>query len=240
VLHESGTDVPGNASRLSEKNVDNKSPIRGDHSLNAIAFERLLRRLGSDREAAGEQYEALRRRLVKFFQWNSCFPSEDLADETLDRLAQKLSEHEIHDIFGFALGMAKKVSQEAHKKSRRTVHITDLDGWEDTFPQTGDAEGAIHDAIENDLRTRCLQTCAAHLTENDRALFFAYFSSAEDSARHRQALAERLGLTMGALRVRVTRLREQLEKCVRKCRKRKGFGAGIPARDARGEAGHDS
>src|SRR5260370_21814440 len=65
---------------MDEKNVGTR---KGD--LTTASFESLLQRLDPDRERAGGKYENIRRKLIKFFQWNDCFAEEDLADETLDR-----------------------------------------------------------------------------------------------------------------------------------------------------------
>src|SRR5579863_7710552 len=99
-------------------------PILEDDS-ERIQLESLLRLFDQDRDWAGEKYELLRRKLIKFFEWNSCFPSEDLADETFNRLGQKIGKEEIRDVVGFAWGIAKNVRREARKKAGRTVYIAD-------------------------------------------------------------------------------------------------------------------
>src|SRR5215471_11614968 len=58
------------------------------------AFDRLLASLGEDREVAGERYVEIRKNLVRFFEWRgSAFP-EDHADETINRIAKRISEGE--------------------------------------------------------------------------------------------------------------------------------------------------
>src|SRR5215470_10383215 len=64
----------------------------------ATELQNLLVRLDSDWNRAGEKYEELRRTLIKFFEWNSCFPAEDLVDETLDRVAKKLDVEEVRNV----------------------------------------------------------------------------------------------------------------------------------------------
>ena len=60
--------------------------------LGSEPFEALLLRLGSDRETAGERYLQLRQRLVAVFEYRHCPRPEELADETLDRVARRLQE----------------------------------------------------------------------------------------------------------------------------------------------------
>jgi len=195
---------------------DSNSPILADDS-RPTPLETLLRLLDPDRDQAGEKYEHLRRRLIKFFEWNSCFPAEDLADETLERLTQKTGEVEIHDVTGFAWGIAKNVRLETHKVTSRTVSLSDLSGREEALPATEDHEKNIHEKMLLERRLRCLSLCLQRLPERDRELFLAYHNVKGEHLQYRQGLAKRLGITLGALRVRVNRLREGLEKCVGKC-----------------------
>src|SRR6516165_9977310 len=55
-------------------------------------FEGLLEWLDSDRARAGERYEIIRRKLVKFFEWRGAAEAADLADRTIDRVSLKLEE----------------------------------------------------------------------------------------------------------------------------------------------------
>lgn len=180
-------------------------------------MEILLRLLDPDRDRAGEKYERLRRRLIKFFEWNSCYPAEDLADETFVRLEQRVGEVEIRDVAGFAWGIAKNLRQEAQKKAGRTVHILDLPGGEEALPGTQDHEKEIHEKMQQKRRFKCLQLCLQRMPQRDRELFLAYHNVKGEHLQYRHGLAKRLGLTLGALRVRVNRSRDELEKCVRQC-----------------------
>src|SRR5258708_44850 len=134
---------------------DANAPVSKD-DLRSAQFEGLLTRLDPDRERAGELYEALRRKLIKFFEWNSCFPAEDLTDETLDRVTQKLGEELIHDVPAFASGVAKRVRQEAHKRTLRMVRVSDVANQENFFADSRNTEKEIQDKMEGELRSKCL------------------------------------------------------------------------------------
>ncbi len=71
---------------------------RGD--LTGDKFESLLLRLDADRNRAGEKYEEIRWKLIRFFQWSSCLHAEDCVDETFNRVAEKLTT-ESQDILNF-------------------------------------------------------------------------------------------------------------------------------------------
>src|SRR5258708_5193746 len=78
--------------------------------LTAPAFSSLLARLDSDAERAGLAYEHLRRALVSFFGWRGATTPEECADETLDRLAVRLTEGvAVEDVARFAHGIARMV-----------------------------------------------------------------------------------------------------------------------------------
>lgn len=195
---------------------DANAPILPD-DLKATQFEGLLRRLDPDREQAGELYEALRRKLIKFFEWNSCFPAEDLADETLDRVAQKVEEEIIHDVQAFASGVAKRVRQEAHKRDRRMVRVPDAAHEESLFKDSRNPEREVQDKMDGERRAKCLHICVRRLSEGDRELFFRYYNTKGERIQYRLTLAKTMGLAIGTLRVRINRLRDELERCARRC-----------------------
>jgi DNA-directed RNA polymerase specialized sigma24 family protein len=190
-------------------------------------FEGLLDRLDPDRERAGQLYESLRRRLIRFFEWNSCFPAEDLADKTLDRVAQKLMVETVHDLAAFAAGVAKHVRQEAYKQSARTIQASDLSAPASSLRDPANPEKILQDKVEGQQRSRCLLLCIRRWEERDRRLFLRYHAAEDDRMRYRRELAENHGMTIGTLRVRINRLRDELENCARRCiaaSARKGFG----------------
>src|SRR5205814_2310767 len=63
-----------------------------DWALTEGAFERLLDWLGEDSELSGECYLEMRKRLVLYFDRKGCLSPDDLADETLNRVARRLEE----------------------------------------------------------------------------------------------------------------------------------------------------
>ena len=185
--------------------------MKSDH------FENLLQRLDPDRERAGERYEDLRRRLVKFFQWNSCFPAEDLVDETLDRVAEKLAEVQVLDVAGFAWGVAKHIRQESNKRSERVVQISDLPCGEHLPSRGATPEGSVQEEMEDERRVRCLRLCLHRFSRQDREIFLKYHNVQGDHTEYRSRLAAELGVSIGTLRVRINRLREKLERCLHNC-----------------------
>ena len=184
-----------------------EEPGRG---LTADAFASLLTRLGPDAERAGEAYEHLRRALVGFFTWRGAGTPEECADETLDRLAARLSQGlAVEDVPRFAHGIARMVLLEHWR--RPEARGTTLEGTEP-------ADRATPDDPEDDALHGCLDRCLGELAPDGRDLILTYYG-AEGRARiqARRRLAQSLHLSESALRNRAQRLRDRLEPCIRRC-----------------------
>jgi DNA-directed RNA polymerase specialized sigma24 family protein len=194
------------------------SPVP-DNDLSAAKFESLLLRLDTDRNRAGEKYEEIRWKLIKFFQWNSCLEAEELTDETFNRVAGKLtSEGEvIDDVVAFAWGVAKRIKQEALRKGAKTVRLPDLLGAETFFAAKPVMTDAQREPVGNQRRLKCLRRCIQGFSAENRLLLLTYHSPRGRRIARRRRLAQENGITMLALRVRVNRLRFKLEECIKKC-----------------------
>ena len=186
-------------------------PTADERRLSSTGFNRLLQRLGPDADEAATQYERLRATLEKFFDWHGAWPPEECADETLDRLTRKLeSEIEIVDVRSYALGVARLVLLEWQ---RRPATLSSADR-----PEIADlsAQVALEDEDEP-LRT-CFDRCLAALPADSRTMVLEY-DVAERRAKidNRRRLAQMFGVSESALRNRVQRVRDRLERCVHSC-----------------------
>src|SRR5437773_7282134 len=79
------------------RNTDMSDPapqesVRKDWQLTQPVFRRLLRWLDQGPGSEGQQYLEMRRRLVAYFDRKNCSGPDDLADETLNRVARRLEE----------------------------------------------------------------------------------------------------------------------------------------------------
>jgi len=173
----------------------------------ADSFEKLLARLAPERERAGEAYENLRRRLTRYFDLKGLGLPDYAADETLDRLAQKIAAGEdVRDFLHYAFGIAHWVFLErvrAEERERRAnTNLTQMQqaSLQVTTPY-----------LES------LEECLNKLAKEDRELLEAYYSETDcvDLVQQRIALAETRRLTLNSLRLRVYRLRQVLERCIR-------------------------
>jgi DNA-directed RNA polymerase specialized sigma24 family protein len=158
----------------------------------------LLATLDADPRGAAERYETLRTRLVGRFRARGLLAPEDLADETFDRVARRLSEGEhLRDVERYLLGTARLVALEAGRRAARCERLDD--------EVAGPSPAARDTALDQ------LAVCLAELPEPARQLLLRY----EDGQRgeriaQRRALAHELGIPINALRLRIRRLREKL------------------------------
>lgn len=176
--------------------------------LHQQAFDALLARLSPDRSVAAVQYEELRWKLVKFFDWRGATQAEQLADVCLDRLATKVWEGKVEGTTGsYAYGIARMVLLEySRDRERRAVSMEEL-----AVPLAAPVEEEREDLA-------CFTSCLAKLPEEQRRLIVGYYQE-EKIAKvgHRERMAEELGIQVNNLRIRAFRIRATLEACVRGC-----------------------
>ena len=183
------------------------------------AFAQLLAWLDEGTDSGGERYLATRRRLVSYFSRKNCRTPDDLADETLNRVARRLEEEGgITDAppAQFCYITARFVFLE-HLRSfdRKVVDLSGgADGAHPIEPSTPPTFAVEATSVEMD----CLDRCMQQLAEKDRDLLLGYYSG-DGRARidGRKALAERLSMSVNALTIKASRLRSKLEACVRGC-----------------------
>jgi len=174
-------------------------------------FEALLRFLSPDRDQGAVKYEEIRHRLVRLFEWRGFGMAEELADETMDRVARRLTEGvdvRSSDPYGYFCGVAHLVSKEVARRVGRERAALEREEWQPTA-LTGNDE-------EEDDRLACLRHCLERLPEDQRLLVLRYHQE-DDHIRSRQTLSQEMGVPMNALRIRVHRIRRKLEECVAAC-----------------------
>jgi DNA-directed RNA polymerase specialized sigma24 family protein len=180
-------------------------------SISAGTFERFLAGLDPDREKAAERYEQMRQRLVVFFSVRDVSGPEDQADVTLDRVCRRMDEGEpIQDVAAYVLGVARRIELESRRRSRQERRLSWL--LRTAAPADRDAAAASEHAL------RCVDACLEKLPAEDRELLLRYYRDDKRAKiEDRRRLAEGLGLSPGALRLRAFRIRGRLEPCVREC-----------------------
>jgi len=192
-----------------------KSDNQDRWALTPEALDSLLDLLGPDRDEAGRRYEQIRGKLTRIYDWRGCPYPEELADETMNRVAHKLAgglEVRAEDPFRYFCGVAQMVFKEVLREQKRR---------REAFSEIRQSEPTAYhppDPAEDDERLHCLRDCMAQLDDDQRTLMVDYYTGEGGGRiRNRKKLARQLGIALNALRIRAYRLRSQLEDCVREC-----------------------
>ena len=168
-------------------------------------FDQLLAWLGPDRERAGEKYEEIRYRLIKIFIHRGCPIAEELADETIDRVAHKapqvIGAYQASDPALYFYGVAQNVFLEYVKKKPDPKPLPPPDPPE-----------------EKERRQECLDRCLGELDPPSRDFILRYYKNDKGAKiEHRKGLAAEMGVSLNGLRVRAHRIKASLQACMRDC-----------------------
>ena len=169
-----------------------------------------------DQQAQEKCLEVVRK-LACFFAGRGCAEAEDLAMETVLRVAAKcrgVDGSHYAERTGYFYAVGRNVFHEWRRDSLREsmkgealrfelmrLPMPDAQSWSDTE--------AVH---------RCLDQCLAKLTRRARRLILSYYGE-EKAAKieARRGLAAELGASLNALRIEVHRIRNTLRQCVFEC-----------------------
>jgi DNA-directed RNA polymerase specialized sigma24 family protein len=168
-------------------------------------FANFLAWLSPDSDSAGEEYERLRFRLCTFFSQRRCRFSDELADETINRVIQKIGEEKIENKLAYCYGVARNVYRESLRKERTHLNVDEV-------------IIAAQAPAEQGFSRECLDKCLAELSPESRNLVLDYFSEVKLAKieLHRR-ISEKLEMTQTALRMRVMRIKQKLKICVQEC-----------------------
>ncbi len=180
-------------------------------------FDKLLDWFSADREKAGEEYETVRRGLIRFFLVKGCGDSENLADETISRVTAKISRLDLSQnlkplavFYGFARNIyLEQISANGRIEKQLEPEIDLSQQSRQLFSQADKfaAKGR-----------ECLKHCLQNLETSDRQIFVKYYcTETTDRAQSRLNLAKEVNLTLNNLHTKVYRLKLSLRDCIKKC-----------------------
>jgi DNA-directed RNA polymerase specialized sigma24 family protein len=173
-------------------------------------FDTLLDWLDPDRERAGHMYETIRLRLIKIFTSRGCPDAEELADETINRVASKLSEI-INNWDGDPALYFFKVAQYVLAEWRTKESRRELNKDPGVMP-------IVTDENEHTPEYQCLLQCLEVLRISERTLVVDYYEQqGHAKIKQHQQMATAMGIAINALRIRACRIRRTLRQCVQEC-----------------------
>lgn len=182
-------------------------------------FELLLAWLDPGLEHSARAYLNFHKRLTAVFSYQGCDAPEELADETLNRVARQLADGKeigTDNRFAYLYGVARNIRSEywRHWENRKREDFKPADA----------ADGAVNSSYsseetdDKEQRQRCLDECLNQLPPESRMLILEYYS--EDKTEKidtRDRMASRLGIASGVLRNRIYKLRNTLRPCMADC-----------------------
>ena len=180
------------------------SPAKHLKDLRQEDFDRLLDWLAADREAAGVIYEKIRWRLVAILAARGCLVPEEIADETIDRVARRV--RDIQDSYEgdkaiYFLGVMNNVHHE-HLRRPALPHLVEP-------AQNVESKEQTH---------LCLDRCLDKLAPYSRQLIEKYYTENKQAKIDlRRRIARELGIKSTTLRLRALRIREKLQTCIQHC-----------------------
>lgn len=180
------------------------------------SFARLLEWIDEGADSNGQKYLELRQKLFSYFDRKNCLSPDELADETLTRVARRLEEEgkiESETPAKFCYITARFVFLESLRgQENKNISIDEIKAEKIT------ANDADEEKFLKEKMLACLEKCVGELDETNRELIVTYYYGAERiKIENRRSLAEKLGISSNALTIRACRIRDKLEICVRKC-----------------------
>lgn len=189
-----------------------RAESKRNRPLDADSLKRLLDWLDCGVNSEGQKYLEMRRRLVTYFDRKNCLAPDELADETLNRVARRIQEEGIEAAENparYCYIMARFVFMESLRENER-VRSAQHELAKQWHPTAFEAD---------EIRERmlaCMQECIERLSTAKRDLILGYYAGEErQKSENRKRLASSLGMTMNALSIRACRIRDELELCVR-------------------------
>ncbi len=191
-----------------------------DWALTPSAWSQLLAWLDQSSDSGGERYLEMRRRLVQYFDRRNCLAPDDLADETLNRIARRLEEegsmagetpaHSCYIVARFVF------HEYLRRGERRQVSLDELPDHQEPANEPAPDERGGEETREKMMA--CLEECLQGLGRDAYDLISQYYSGEQRvKIENRRELAARLGITINALSIRACRIRDKLETCVVEC-----------------------
>lgn len=192
--------------------------------LNQVGFERLLELLDVNRDQSAEQnnYLNLCRRLNFYFERKGVHSAQELTDETISRVTQKLArraekvEEEIRNIVAFCQEFANLILLE-HWRSieRQALDLMELPPSQEPSHNPGMLEQERQESLLRQQRFGCMRQCLQRIRTREHDLV-----TLNCTVDNREELARKLGITIIALRMRVFHIRKKLRQCVVRCMKK--------------------
>jgi RNA polymerase sigma factor (sigma-70 family) len=172
---------------------------------------------GPNRDAdAEDRFQDIERKLAYFFAGRGCSDADDLAMETMLRVAGRCAGLEgaaFTDCIAYFYGVARNVDRERLREARRELTNRAAAAQDPTLFHATDPRGVEEETDDH----RCLDQCMATLPSEARRLILSYYGGDTAAIAGHRELARRLGKSANALRIEIHRIKRTLRRCVTAC-----------------------
>jgi len=175
-------------------------------------FQFFLLWLSSDQEAAEKKLKDIRRRLIVLLDMRGCTVSEDLADESLLRFVRRLpmmvNSFKTDDPIPYLYTTAYHLHLEQLQKQFMPLPDNVLE-----LPQPDLGADLAEDQLHE-----CLDRCLSGMKQEEREIVLAYYDWEKPAKiEFRKTLAQQLGMSANALRIKIYHIRNALQACIEEC-----------------------
>jgi hypothetical protein len=184
-------------------------PPKRNRDLTPEAFGKFLRWLSADDEQAVQEYQTIRKKLVRYFIHKGCADPDRLFDRVIDIIVGKIEAcGECSNPLAYSYGVARNVWREDIREPKSVELVPEFHS------------GKYFDEGTHELELKCLDGCMNQLSPNDRDVVVRYHQSqGHDKIETRRLLADGFG-GVNALRIKMCRIRRDLRACIVDCTKR--------------------
>jgi DNA-directed RNA polymerase specialized sigma24 family protein len=198
--------------------VQSATLFRETSLLTQLAFDRLLEWLDDGRDTHGQGYLEMRQRLVRYFARRNRPAADDLADETLNRVGRTLAQEgriAVRPPARYCYLVARFVLLEDVRRAPKEARFVTASATRASCAGCRSAAKSDDTGEIRERRLTRLESCLQRLTPEQRELIVEYYRDARGNRiEHRRELAGRLGISMNALAIRVSRIRGVLVACL--------------------------
>ena len=171
-------------------------------------FNKLLAWLDPDRDQAAEKYNKIQLRLIRIFSANGCSDPEGLATEAFRRIQAKIDwliETYVGDPLHYFCAVARNLIKEDYRDRTAMRAVPPVN----PVYEEDEESNWLHDCLD-----QCLETLSQH---SQQLLIDYYQEHGNEKIINRRRLADQLGITLRALRLRVFHRRAELKTCIEIC-----------------------
>lgn len=184
-------------------------------------FKALLKYLDLNPEIAGEKYILFRNKIERRLTMKGYLRAEqeELADKVLDTINKKIIEGiKIENINSYSFSILNNHLKNQARKNWRKMNPDDVSPKKLVDKQEDPLTKLVKKADDKIINLRiCIEKVIKN--ENNRKLIIEYYDiDGSIDKQWRSELAERYGLSDGALRKKIYDWRQSLKKCIKKIR----------------------